>query len=444
MTQRKKSQQILLIMLMQIICLSINTTAITTGSEFLIPYNNPIQILTLYNNTNIYLDINNDQQIDYELNIKNTTSKEIQPPWQIKQASKIITSKPIILRQNNKIDYSPTAYEIKLTCLIPDILYHQHEFLLTKGKHTVISNTPTSIQLITNTNTTKINITKKLTLEINQPTIIKSNQKILATNNLCLNPSSSKTFFTTQNSITIYSTKKSKIQIDYNADNITDKTIITNNTKKINVLELNNFPPLTKIYSNESIFIIENHEWQHIFNNKINLQSYKKIPTEIIIPHYKSLEQNNNLKAKIFYHNHSINQNQKEITFASTKRIFGKNIIGFTKTTFRPAHKTITQISPNLIIPKLSHSFFIKNNNQKTIRIFNPTSTQNIKNITVLFNTNQTIYDINIKNLSNDNTIKKITTNKRTINFQNLTKNKYLEISWNNSKIKNYTIHIEQ
>ncbi|MBN2880618.1 hypothetical protein JXM83_01070 [Candidatus Woesearchaeota archaeon] len=189
MSNHNRQKLTKIIQLIILILLTNTSTIATTGSDFLIPTNLTNIITKLYNNTQILCDINNDGIIDYKFNIENTT--KINLPWNLKQGSRIKSTKPIILQQityseNNKLN----NYEEYHICTIPDISSYEKEYFLEKGIHHI----------------TFLNNTKK-TIQTNN-TILKQSIPFISMNSYCTDAKLKNETYTTQNSIIIFQTKQ--------------------------------------------------------------------------------------------------------------------------------------------------------------------------------------------------------------------------------------------
>lgn len=69
------------------------------GSEFLVVGTENPEIFTLFDNTNIYLDNNNDGIWDYQFQGNSGESQILNPPWSVNQGAGIQTDKPVMYKQ---------------------------------------------------------------------------------------------------------------------------------------------------------------------------------------------------------------------------------------------------------------------------------------------------------------------------------------------------------
>lgn len=69
------------------------------GSEFLVVGSGNPEIFTLFDNTNIYLDNNNDGIWDYQFQGNAGKSQELNPPWPVNRGARIQTDKPVMYKQ---------------------------------------------------------------------------------------------------------------------------------------------------------------------------------------------------------------------------------------------------------------------------------------------------------------------------------------------------------
>src|SRR3989338_5625630 len=69
------------------------------GSEFLVVGIENTEIFTLFDNTNIYLDNNNDGVWDYQFQGNSGESQVLNPPWSINRGARIQTDKPVMYKQ---------------------------------------------------------------------------------------------------------------------------------------------------------------------------------------------------------------------------------------------------------------------------------------------------------------------------------------------------------
>ncbi len=69
------------------------------GSEFLVAGNEKPEIFTLFDNTNVYLDSNNDGIWDYQFQGNAGESQLLNPPWTINPGTRIQADKPVMYKQ---------------------------------------------------------------------------------------------------------------------------------------------------------------------------------------------------------------------------------------------------------------------------------------------------------------------------------------------------------
>ncbi len=71
----------------------------SVGSEFLVVGTDNPEIFTLFDNTNIYLDNNNDGIWDYQFQGNSGESQILNPPWPVNRGARIQTDKPVMYKQ---------------------------------------------------------------------------------------------------------------------------------------------------------------------------------------------------------------------------------------------------------------------------------------------------------------------------------------------------------
>ncbi len=69
------------------------------GSEFLVIGTDNPEIFTLFDNTNVYLDNNNDGIWDYQFQGNSGESQTLNPPWPVNRGARIQTDKPVMYKQ---------------------------------------------------------------------------------------------------------------------------------------------------------------------------------------------------------------------------------------------------------------------------------------------------------------------------------------------------------
>ena len=80
------------------------------GSEFLVVGTGNPEIFTLFDNTHIYLDNNNDGIWDYQFQGNSGESQTLNPPWPVNRGARIQTDKPIMYKQltyENRCSFDP-------------------------------------------------------------------------------------------------------------------------------------------------------------------------------------------------------------------------------------------------------------------------------------------------------------------------------------------------
>ena len=249
----------------------------SVGSEYLVmtPYTTlssyQLQIFVLYDNTNLFMDINNDGASDYELNFNKGGSFNLSTPWQISEGSRIISDKPIYFSQT--LMYSNNEY------IVPDYMTlsknfvsvpvenYRYEYYTLSGAYRFLSKEngvifiDENIDGVVDKNYT-INSKNNSYFKISNYSRVFSNVSFFGYSNDSLTAPFGKEFISSFDNITlIIAENNTRIDVDMNMDLVIDNTSFLNKG-------VYNFSFLTgaRIIGDKNFSCFENHYKNLYFN----------------------------------------------------------------------------------------------------------------------------------------------------------------------------------
>lgn len=400
----------------------------TIGSEFLIIKNpnspNPLQtqIIIIYPNTNIFIDINNDGVDDYHLNYEHKGQYTLSTIWQITEGSRITSDKPIYYYQTifsyNNYSLVPNFINSDKIFIIPSVDNYRKEYYIINGSYRFLSKENTIIYIDENIDGTidKQVYTKNFTtINLNNFSRVFSNNTFFGYSNDSITSPIGTDFFTSTDKMQlIISINNTKLDFDFNMDTNIDNSYTLNkgvynftvipgtriiSTNNISCFDYYNYitqtadlTKYTKLFSpckrtsdisNEFFIYVtkKNHSLIGLFNNEsYNSQNYSVTLTslnseEIVID---NLTSNNKKNIDVsFYSVNAITPiidslEYKESSGASPSIIYNYS-----------AGSLIAYKKPYLITKSKSKIITPNSTMILSVRLFNPQSTNSLENIEI-------------------------------------------------------------
>jgi hypothetical protein len=452
----------------------------STGTEFFTMTKNIPIIKTLYNDTELFIYINEDDIPDYSLRINKTDRQnngliKINPPWKTSIGSRIISTKPIIYKQlSYRKDHTGKMTIEKYYCPVPDMNSYKNMYLATPGIHNIVSEQDIPITIMgkrkSNVNNNQTFLLKRnipLTISLTEYSLIISKKKFISFNNVCKDSIFSKEFYSSENVIeitpsiefidfddpdeyynynvsqnnTLVPTGKNntqQIKIDSNNDDIIDQILDISKTVRLkNVAPGTHFisdkPFAMTQYMNVSGIIVVGFSFDG-FIRRSKEHIFEIFDEEIKESSAKIVSIWNSIANNVFYP--KINGFYWNINSSSV----GLEIIQ------KYQSYAFLMFSPEIVIPQISTVSYVDSNGNDIIRIFNPHKTLDYTNLTVRLSCDSSISEecikgIYLKDLNNDFVDYDFEINKiSTVGFyiEHLPRNSYLEIT--GKGIKKYEI----
>lgn len=425
----------------------------STGTEFYMMTANTPLIKPLFNNTNIFVYVNEDSIPDYTLKLNDTKLITLSPPWKTRIGSRIVSDKPIIVKYlAYRKDYTGKMTVEKAYCTVPDINSYKNKYLANTGVHNLISEKDAEITILGKKkidgriNEQKIVLKKNIpsTITLSEQSALISEEKFISSNAYCKDYLFSNDFYTMEGLVEITPfvefTKNNTqlIKIDYNNDEKIDQIINISRT-----LRLKNIAPGTRFFSDMPFSVTQLTNISGIIVVEISFEGFVVKSKEHISDVIDNEIKENSVKIVAIWDILANNIFNKKIT--KLEWIINQTAVGFEL--IQKSQSNVFLILSELIVPQISTYSHIDANGNDVIRIFNPHKTleyNNFSSVIICKNNSQQgcIKKITRKNLHNDEILDTIQfdkiEDKHILNNSVLQPENYIEILGN--EIKSYSI----
>ncbi|MBR9690149.1 hypothetical protein GOV08_00505 [Candidatus Woesearchaeota archaeon] len=188
------------------------------------------RIYALYDNTNIFLDINNDGAYDYNYNVNAGGPYTFNTPWQTSHGTRIFSDKPIHYVQVYFQNYFQTVkfgnwYESKYFSTVPPVENYESEYYVKQGTWYVLSNNNQTVFVDEGFDGDDYNISINgySVIVINDFSKIHSNKPFLAYSDEGFSGVLSSDFVSNEDQVYVIAGEDSTlVEFDYNVDGVRD------------------------------------------------------------------------------------------------------------------------------------------------------------------------------------------------------------------------------
>lgn len=277
----------------------------SSGFEFLVPSTNQPTLFILYDDTQVYFDINNDKINDYTVTYDQGTATPVFA-WNIQEGSRISSNKPIVYEQTLDTLHQTqgsNTYNLDIKTIVPPLFQYKTTYHIYPGTWTIVTNTPTQISVLNTITLSEqiIQIDSPTQVTASHSSIITSPTPILvyAQNTIASNPSTD--FIATDTQTQLYIIQENTtVQIDINADGAYDQTTeYTTGQHTIQTL------PGSLIHCSNICSMYNRYTISNTYERIVALESFSKSSNEHIGTSADELITSFNQNTSVILYNHT-------------------------------------------------------------------------------------------------------------------------------------------